>query len=575
MQEAPCDIASSEPAAPAVAPLPGDRPTAAMASSLAALALAACGGGGGGGGGSTSAPSVGTSAGSSAPAQTAPANSAEAARFLHQASLAASDADIQSLTQQGYSVWLDQQFALRPSQTNFSWLTTNGYAAIANQYSTAGTDGMAWRALISEANPVVQRLALMWSEIFVIGAGSLTIAWPQFAAAAYLDLLTEHATGNFRDLLKAVTLSAAMGNFLSLQGSKKANAATNVHPDENFAREVMQLMTIGLVQLNPDGTVVTSNGAPVPTYGQEDVTGLAAAFTGWQYSASSNSTTPGYTQAPMVQNAANHTTTASTFLGVTIPAGTSGEQALETILDTLVQHPNTAPFIARHVIQRLVTSNPSAAYVARVASVFVNDGHGTRGNLASVVKAALLDSEARTPPAGSAGRLREPMLRLVQWARTFGASSAGGLWTIGDTSDAASRLGQSPLRSPTVFNFFAPDYAPPGTPIASQGLVSPEFQLLDESTAAGYLNYMQSVISRGAGDVTSPYTDELVLSVDAAGLVARLNLLLAADQLDSSAVSLITSTVAAMPSATTANLQARVHAAVFLIMATPSYQVLK
>ncbi len=528
------------------------------AAALAGLALSACGGGSG--------------APAGPPPADAPASVADASRFLQQAALGTTASDLSSLQGQGYSAWLGQQLALTPSQGGFDWLLSQGFDVAANQYSSAGSDAMAWRALISERNPVVQRLALFWSEFFVVSASGLPIAWPQFAAAAYHDLLVLHAAGNFRDLLKAVTLSVAMGEFLSLRGSVKADVATNRHPDENYAREVMQLFTLGLYQLNPDGSHVLSNGQPVPTYSQTDVTGLAAAFTGWEFNGSS--ATPEYTRAPMVQIASRHSTDANSFLGTTVPAGTTGEQALEIILDTLFQHPNVPPFVSRQMIQRLVTSNPSPAYVGRVAAVFINDGQGTRGNLAAVAKAVLLDSEARTSGAAGQGRLREPMLRLVQWGRSFAATSAG-IWSIGDTSDAASRLGQSPLRSPTVFNFFAPDYTPPGTPLASQGLVAPELQLLDETTVASYLNYMQHVIASGAGDVTSAYADELALAGDAAGLVSHLNLLLAANQLDSGALTLIVNAIGSMPSATLANQQARVHAAILLVMAAPSYQVLK
>lgn len=544
-------------------------PTGVVAASLAAGGVAACGGGGGGAGSGSGSASP---SGSLSAATDLPASSADAARFLHQASLAATDSDIAALQQQGFSAWLDTQFAARPTQANYDWLLAQGYDVSTNQYSTGGVDAMAWRALMSETNPVVQRLALFWSEFFVVSTTGLPIAWPQFALAAYLDLLTQHAVGNFRDLLKAVTLSPAMGEFLSLRGSEKADAATNRHPDENYAREVMQLFTLGLYQLNPDGSHVMASGQPVPTYGQSDVTGLAAAFTGWDFNG--GSATPDYTRTPMIQVAGRHEPGAVSFLGVTIPAGTSGEQALETILDTLFNHPNVGPFVARQMIQRLVTSNPSAGYVGRVAAVFANDGSGVRGNLAATFKAVLLDSEARTPGAAGAGRTREPILRLVQWARTFAATSAGA-WSVGDTSDPASRLGQSPFRAPSVFNFFAPDYTPPASTLASAGQVAPELQLLDETTVAGYLNYLQHVIASGAGDVTTAYGHELALNGDAAALVARVHLLLAANQLDSAALTQIQTAVAAMPTGTPAQLLSQVHAAILLVMAAPSYQVLK
>ncbi|MDE3009641.1 MAG: DUF1800 domain-containing protein [Pseudomonadota bacterium] len=522
--------------------------------------LTACGGGSSGSGSAGVAPTD------------LPASAAEAARFIQQASLASTSSDIAALQTLGYSAWLDQALAATPTSSNYGWLLAQGYAVAANQYSSSGIDAMAWRALIGEANPVRQRLALFWSEYFVVGAAGLNMAWPQFAAASYFDLLASHAVGNFRDLLKAVTLSPAMGEYLSLRGSVKADAATNRHPDENYAREVMQLFTIGLYQLQQDGSHVLSGGQPVASYGQADVTGLAAAFTGWEFNGSSS--TPDYTNTPMVQIASRHDTAANTFLGATVPAGTTGEQALEIILDTLFNHPNLPPFLARQMIQRLITSNPSPAYIARVARSFVNDGSGARGNLLAVFKAVLFDSEARTAGAAGHGRVREPVLRMAQWGRTFAATSAG-TWSIGDTSDPAYRLGQSPLRSPSVFNFFAPDYTPPGTTLAAAGLVAPELQLLDETSVAGYLNWMQHVIVSGAGDVTAPYGEQLAVAADATALVTHINLLLAAQQLDSASLALVTGAVAALPSATPANLLVRVHAAVLLVMAAPAYQVIK
>jgi uncharacterized protein (DUF1800 family) len=542
-------------------------PASPVACTLAAatLALAACGGGGSAGGGSS------TSSAQSGAA--APATPAEAARFLHQASIAATDTDMAAVQAQGYGPWLDNQFATVPAQTNYDWLLAQGFDVVANQYSQGGVDAAVWRSLISAPNPVMQRLAMFWLEYFVVSLGGLPIAWPQFVAAAYLDLLTRMAVANFRDLLKAVTLSAAMGEYLSLRGSVKADPASNRHPDENYAREVMQLFTLGLYQLNPDGSQVLVNGLPVPTYTQDDVTGLAAALTGWEFAAAS--TTPDYARLPMIQIASRHATYAASFLGVTVPAGTDGAAALEIVLDTLFHHPNLAPFLARQLIQRLVTSNPSAGYVGRVAAAFVNDGFGVRGNLAAVVKTALLDSEARSSGASGAGRVREPMLRFAQWARTFKASSSAGAWSIGSTSDAASQLGQSPLRAPTVFNFFSPDYAPPGSNLAGQGHVAPELQLLDESSVAGYLNFMQRVIGSGIGDVSADYSSELAAAGDANALVQRVQLLLAAAQLDTATLNQIVAAVASIDASTAAGQSARVHAAVLLVMASPAYQVLK
>ncbi len=205
-----------------------------------------------------------------------------------------------------------------------------------------------------------------------------------------------------------------------------------------------------------------------------------------------------------------------------MPANTEGKAALKIALDTLFNHPNVGPFFGKQMIQRLVTSNPSAAYVERVADVFADNGAGVRGDMKSVLAAVLLDNEARSP-AGltdpNFGRLREPMLRLVQWARTCGIGSVQDTWKIGDLSGPNDQLGQSPLRSPSVFNFFRPGYVPPSTAIASAKLVAPEFQLVNETSVGGYLNFMQNVVPNGfnSKDVIPTYAAEKALVLDPAG----------------------------------------------------------
>jgi len=272
--------------------------------------------------------------------------------------------------------------------------------------------------------------------------------------------------------------------------------------------------------------------------------------------------------------------------GTVVPAGQTPEQDLDAALDTLFRHPNVGPFIGRQLIQRLVTSNPSPAYVARVAAVFANNGAGVRGDLAHVLAAILTDSEARAPAGLSDpefGKLREPMLRLVQWARTFGATSASGAWKIRDQSDAGTALGQSPLRAPSVFNFFRPGYVPPNTPALTAGKVAPEFQIVNETSVGGYLNYLMNVISSGVGDsreVKASYTRELGLAISPSAaspsaLVERLNLLLCAGQLSSNTVTTITNTVGTMASSTDSNKRNRVNAAVLMVMACAEYLVQK
>ena len=219
-----------------------------------------------------------------------------------------------------------------------------------------------------------------------------------------------------------------MGYYLTFAGNRKANPATGAVPDENYARELMQLFTIGLVRLDMDGSVQTANGQPIETYTQDDITGLARVFTGWNIANADNST-PDRMRLAMTNTAAQHETGVKTFLGTNIPAGTAGPASLGLALDAIFAHPNVPPFVSKQLIQHLVTSNPSPAYVGRISAVFANNGAGVRGDLRAVVRAILLDAEARTDAnAGGTqyGKLREPILRLAGWARAFGATSPSG-----------------------------------------------------------------------------------------------------------------------------------------------------
>jgi uncharacterized protein (DUF1800 family) len=364
-----------------------------------------------------------------------------------------------------------------------------------------------------------------------------------------------------------------------MAGNQKENTATGRLPDENYAREVMQLFSIGLLRLNPDGSAQRdASGKPLETYTQDTVTQLARVLTGWNLDSSPFVAQVETARRPMVLNAALHSTLAASFLGTTVPANTDGTTALRMALDTLAAHPNVGPFLGRQLIQRLVTSNPSPAYIARVSARFADNGAGVRGDLSAVVRAVLTDVEARGPAALSdpeAGKLREPILRFVQWARVFKAVSISGAWAVGDMSDAATRLGQSPLRSPTVFNFFRPGYVPAGTSIATAGLTVPELQLANESTVAGYLNFMQLAIPGGRFDLKPDYSAELALATDATALVARIERLMCANQLLATSRATIVSAVNSIAAGTDAGKANRVYTAVMLMMACPEYLVQK
>ena len=370
-----------------------------------------------------------------------------------------------------------------------------------------------------------------------------------------------------------MTLSTAMGAYLSMRGSRKTDD-TGRRPDENYAREVMQLFTIGLTELNRDGTPKLVKGAEADTYDEDSVAGLARAFTGWDF----NNTKTESRSSPMQPVADRHEMGIKEFLGIKIPQNTSARETLRIALDHLFNHENVGPFIGKQLIQRLVTSNPSPKYVERVTDVFNNNGSKVRGDLAAVLKAILLDPEARNTATVLAdpngGKLREPVLRFAAWSRACDTSSASGLWAIGNVSDPARFLGQSPMRSPSVFNFYRPGYLPPNTAIATAKKVAPEFQITTETSVAGYLNFMQGAIT-GSTDAKANYAKWLALAGDPVALAAEANLLLAANQFSLPRLKLMGETIAAMPFATNANLLDRVHVAVFLTLAAPEFLVTK
>jgi len=498
----------------------------------------------------------------------------EAARFLAQAAFGGSAADVAAVQAQGFSGWLTNQMAERRGQSHWDWMVANGYAVAANINNVQGVENTLWRKLMSSSDMVRQRVTLALSEIFVISLDGLPVQWRGMVAANFMDILETHALGNFRQLLEEVTLSPGMGVYLNMRGNQKADGKGR-EPDENYAREVMQLFTIGLVQLNPDGTPKTAGGVPLETYTNDDIRGLARVFTGWDFDRFSASV-PDHAGRPMVFTASRHSPEEKKFLGMTLPAGTDGVGELKTALDALFNHPNTGPFIGQQLIQRLVCSNPSPAYVARVAAAFARNEQGVRGDMQAVLRAVLLDTEARTPstkPGG--GKLREPMVRFIQWARTFGAYSPTELWNVGNQSSASTRLGQSPLRSPSVFNFFRPGYIPPGTSLGTAGLAAPEFQITNESTVVGYANWMQTVVSSGAGEVKADYASLLLLVGDAGALFDQVNLLLAAGQLGAASRATIVSAVGSMASATDTNRLNRIYATVWLVLCAPEYLVQK
>jgi uncharacterized protein (DUF1800 family) len=563
------DHADHQQAPELLKPRPSAAPSATVAASAAAL-LAACGGGGG-----SSDP-----ANPPSPPPPAAITASEAARFLGQASLAATDAEISRVQSQGYAGWLAEQAnpASTPrTQSHYDWMVAKGYAvdnvANTNIFSFTGTDYTLWRKLLSSPDGFRQRMALAWSEIFVVSMAGLPVNWRGLIVASYMDVLEANALGTYRALLEAVTLSTGMGVYLNMRGNQKEDLKTGRVPDENYAREVLQLFSIGLIELAVDGT--PRNGVVTDSYDQATISGLAKVFTGWDYDGYTRADTA-WTQKPMVFNPALHSPSEKKFLGATIPAGTDGKAALKTALDAIANHPNVGPFIARQLIQRLVASNPSAAYVGRVAAVFNNNGAGVRGDLMAVAQAVLLDAEARSTPTAAEttrGKLRQPILRFAQWGRSFNVSSPTGIWNVGNLSDTSTRLGQSPLRAPSVFNFYRPGYVPPNSALGTANITAPEFQLTNETTVVAWANYAQSFIVNGVGEVKPDYTAELALAADAAALVNRVVLLLAANGLGADTVATITNAVASISAATDAGKKNRVYASIHLVLCAPEYLV--
>ncbi len=549
----------------------------------------------------------------------APTTREQAARFLLHAQVGLVDEEIDAVMTLGYEQWLQTQFALPLGETAWDWLASRGYGVVdRHEYYSGGApffDLAAFRQVIAAPDTLRKRVQLALTEYFVVSLALAGPAWPHFVYATFWDGLGERAFGNFRDLLEFVTLSAAMGVFLNTAGNLKEDPATGRVPDENYAREVMQLFTIGLYELNPDGTLRRDGqGRPIETYGADDVTQLARVFTGYEVDESGpreatvvgNRTVPTYpySRRPMRFTPERHSTLEARFLGVTVPAGASGAQALRIALDRLFGHPNVGPFFGRQLIQRLVTSDPSPAYVGRVAAAFADNGQGVRGDMQAVIAAVLLDQEARGE-AGLAsprhGKLREPALRILQWARTFRLRSKAGSWKFGSSpyGDPFYDFGQRLFWAPSVFNFFRPGFVPPGTELATRGATAPEFQIVNEASVAQYANVLtlmvldgpwvfaperpdndQSVPSAqsGVGDLTPDYSREIAVAHDADALLQRLNLLLCAGQMSAATRVRLAAALQEMPVAAASNArtrQGRVAQAVLMMMLCPEYLVQK
>ncbi len=432
------------------------------------------------------------------PPPAVPTTQAEAWRFLEQASMGGNQALVARVLALGYSGFIDEQFAQPPSS----------YLGFVNAASTVN-DSSRVNALrsrffinaLSGPDQLRQRVAFALSQILVVSARDISDG-P--GMAAYVDRLGTHAFGNFRQLLDDVTLNPAMGNYLDMVNNDKPNPNTGRTANENYARELLQLFSIGVFKLHPNGTLrlesdplskMTSVGSPLPSYEQRVVEGFARVFTGWTYDRvppppPTNFNFTPYYLGPMVHIPSRHDTQSKEVLdGVVLPAGQAGGQDLAAALDQVFNHPNVGPFLGRQLIQHLVTSNPSPGYVARVTQAFEGlppYGSGARGDLKAVVKAVLLDVEARRNPATARdfGRLQEPALLVTRTLRSLEVVGQGyGL------QERAGQLGQSVFSPVTVFSFYSPDFQVPGTP-----LLGPPFQIYTESTAIRRANLINTLV---------------------------------------------------------------------------------
>ena len=555
------------------------------------------------------------------------------ARFLNYASLGADYETITAVANQGISDWLDAQFALPPqvSFTDTTWMIWEhfypqyiniyGYDFIVNHGDAVIPYWYYWKMawwnnILKSDDHLRQRVAQAMSQIFVISEKSnLQLSGP--GMANYYDMLYVHAFGNFRDLLYDISLHPMMGFYLSHINNPKSDPANNIHPDENYAREIMQLFSIGLFELNQDGTrKLDSAGKPIPTYDNNDIKEFAKIFTGltpsgywwpWEdYSSLSTewgseyNTSPATTinWEPMIPFDNWHEAGSKTLLnGQIVPAGQNTLEDINDAIDNLFNHPNVGPFIGKLLIQRLVKSNPTPAYVSRVAAKFNNNGQGLRGDMKAVIRAILTDAEALDCSWMNdehSGKVKEPLLRYTQALRAFNATNQSGrLWNWGYLFDEA--VSQGILASPSVFNFYLPEYQPNG-PIADADLFAPEFQIHTSATSINYINlvydwfindyYGEVATHAGNSSHNAPsyelqdldpidyiYLDldeEYNMAHNASALVERLNLILTGGLFSDATKTSIINAVEQLSDPVE-----RVRTALFLSFIAPEYSILK
>ncbi len=494
-----------------------------------------------------------------------------AARFLDQAAFGPDPNTSAHVQAVGLEAYLNEQFAAPITPYPDPAATGFGIGQVQARFFTNAVHG---------SDQLRQRVAFALSQIMVASAveeNSPTQIVP------YLQLLKQDAFTNFRTLMEDVTLNPTMGEYLDMRNNDKADPATDTRANENYARELMQLFTIGLFQLNQDGTLqLDASGNPIPTYDQTTIQNFAKVYTGWTYPTKPGATlrkhNPAYFIGPMVPFESNHDTTSKTLLnGLVVPAGGTAESDLKAALDDIFNHQNIAPFISKQLIQHLVTSNPSPAYVGRIAAVFNDNGNGIRGDLRTVVKAILLDPEARAgdegpslSPPDTSGNLREPVFAVASILRGLGA-------TVNDTNNLANQatnLGQTVFAPPTVFSYFAPGYAIPTDFTPGTTLLGPEFQLQSPSAAVARSNMVNALVYGNLGNgavIDWSYLTGLAATPQA--LVDCVNNVFMYGRMPAAVETQILSAVNAIKGTSAAVYKARAQAAVYLTVSSSYYNV--
>jgi uncharacterized protein (DUF1800 family) len=503
----------------------------------------------------------------------------QASRFLAQATFGANWEEIHRTAEIGLQAWLEEQYA-RPVGHHQPYLDQR--AALGLEVDAGTRRWIWWQQVMQGPDPLRQRVAMTLSEIFVVSDNVGAIQDNPHGLANYYDMLLDNSFGNYRDLLHDLAMHPIMGVYLSHLRNERSDPAQGRYPDENFAREIMQLFSIGLFELNIDGTLqLDGSGNPIPTYDNDDITEMAKIFTGLGFASAApdfHGGNPVWDRPMRMYNAYHEPGPKYLLRGRFVPAGQSGVDDINDAVDNLFQHPNVGPFIARRLIQRLVTSNPSPEYIRRVAQAFQNNGENVRGDMKAVINAILLDPEARRDPSSlnaHDGRLQESFLRRVHLARAFDASSPAGAYPIEDGA-APVDFGQRPLSSPTVFNFFLPDHQPTGL-IADANLYAPEFQIITAVTAISSANTLQSQVEGRMNSDPNPFyevrlelSDEIALAANAPTLIDRLDLILTYGDMSGRMRQILIEALEQLSDPTE-----RAHMAIHLISISPEYAVVQ